>query len=154
MKLSQLRSALQRHPDTLPRFVLPDGDFIPAHAHITEVGHVTRNFIDCGGVIGRSETVLLQTHVGQDVDHRMRSGRFAKILALGDRVLPHDQLDVEVEYDCCVVAQYPIDEVKPGVEHLDVILGSRRTQCRDRERQKTAGATEDACCTTASACCS
>ncbi len=152
MKLSDLQSALEQHPGTFPRFVLPDGDFIPAHAHVTEVGHVMRNFIDCGGVMGKSETVLLQTHVGQDTEHRLKSDRFAKILQLGERVLPHDQLEVEVEYDCCVVAQYPVTEVMPAGEHLDLILGKRHTQCLARERRK-AVETADACCGTAAACC-
>src|SRR5215210_449590 len=80
MKLDDLRSVLQKHPDTLPRFVLPDADSIPAHAHVTEVGHVMKNFIDCGGVLGKSETLLLQTHVGLDTDHRLRADRFANIL--------------------------------------------------------------------------
>jgi len=152
MKLSDLRSVLEKHPDTLPRFVLPDGDFIPPHAHVTEVGHVVKNFIHCGGVMGKSETVLLQTHVGQDTDHRLKTDRFAKILQLGGKVLPHDQLEVEVEYDCCVVAQYPVSEVKPAGEHLDVILGKRRTQCLAQERRK-AEETADACCGTGAACC-
>jgi hypothetical protein len=153
MKLADLRSVLAKYPNTLPRFVLPDGDFIPAHAHVTEVGHVLKNFIDCGGVMGKSETVLLQTHVGQDVEHRLKSDRFAKILQLGGKVLPHDQLEVEVEYDCCVVAQYPVSEVMPAGDHLDVILGKRRTQCLAQERQKDAGVTVDACCAPAAACC-
>jgi hypothetical protein len=155
MKLSDLRAVLELHPNTLPSFVLPDGDFIPPHAHVTEVGHVVKNFIDCGGVTGKSETVVLQTHVGQDIDHRLTSGTFAKILKLGERVLPHDQLDVEVEYDCCVVAQYPIEEVRPARDHLDVILGKRRTQCLAQERQKDAGVVVDACCapSAVAACC-
>lgn len=160
MKLSDLRSVLEKHPNTLPRFILPDGDSIPPHAHVTEVGHVVKNFIDCGGLTGKSETVVLQTHVGQDTDHRLKSGTFAKILKLGDRVLPHDQLEVEVEYDCCVVAQYPIGEVKPAGEHLDVVLGKRRTQCLAQERRKaaeaqSAGETPAAtpCCATATAAC-
>ncbi|PZR70969.1 MAG: hypothetical protein DLM73_16620 [Chthoniobacterales bacterium] len=151
MKLFDLRAVLEKHPNTFPRFILPDGDYIPAHAHVTEVGHVANNFIDCGGVTGRSETVLLQTHVGGDTDHRLRSDRFAKILQLGERVLPHDQLEVEVEYDCCVVAQYPIAAVQASGEHLDVALGKRRTQCLANERRKTASA--GACCTSETACC-
>jgi hypothetical protein len=155
MKLSNLRAVLEQHPATSPRFILPDGDYVPAHAHVTEVGHVVKHFIDCGGVTGKTETVLLQTHVGRDVEHRLRSDRFAKILELGQKVLPHDQLDVEIEYDCCVVAQYPVEAVKPAGEHLDIILGSRRTQCLAQERQKSAGDIVDACCATAaSACCS
>jgi len=155
MKLRELKSILEAQPEKLPRFILPDGDQIPAHAHVTEVGHVVKNFIDCGGVMGKTETVLLQTHVGQDTDHRLRSDRFAKILQLGERVLPHDQLEVEVEYDCCVVAQYPIVEVKPAGKHLDVILGQRRTQCLAQERRKAAAASTERCCATTavSACC-
>lgn len=151
MKLSDLRAALEKHPDTFPRFVLPDGDYIPAHVHVTEVGHVVKTFIDCGGVTGKSETALLQTHVGRDTDHRLRSDRFAKILKLGERVLPHDQLEAEVEYDCCVVAQYPVTSVEPADEHLDVVLGKRKTQCLAQERRKAAEA--DACCGAGAACC-
>src|SRR4051812_48148346 len=153
MKFSDLAALLARHPDSFPRFVLPDGDFIPSHAHVTEVGHVMKNFIDCGGVIGKNETVLLQTHVGSDVDHRLRSDRFGKILELGKRVLPHEGLDVEVEYDCCVVAQYPINEAKRDGQHLDLFLGKRQTQCLAQERRKAADSVEVCCADPAAACC-
>jgi hypothetical protein len=153
MKLLGLRRVLEKHPDAFPRFVLPDGDFIPAHAHVTEVGHVVKNFIDCGGVMGKSETVLLQTHVGGDTNHRLKSGRFAKILQLGERVLPRDQLEVEVEYDCCVVAQYPISEAKLAGDQLRVILGKRQTQCLAQARRKAAAPVGGCCATAASACC-
>ena len=112
MKLTALKEILREHPGTFPRFVLPDGGFIPRHAHLTEVGYVVKKFIDCGGQTGAEEKALLQTHVGNDKEHRLRSDRFANILELGGRVLPNDQLDVEIEYDCCVIAQYPISEVK------------------------------------------
>jgi hypothetical protein len=155
MKFFDLHTALEKHPDTFLRLVLPDGGQVPAHFHVTEVGHVVKSFVDCGGVMGKNETVLLQTHVGQDTHHRLKSDRFAKILRLGERVLPHTQLEVEVEYDCCVVSQYPVIEVKPSAHHLDLILGERRTQCLAQERQKaTAAENEDACCATgATACC-
>lgn len=151
MKLHDVRTVLRKYPATFIRFVLPDGDCIPAHAHITEVGHVLKKFIDCGGLTGNAETVVLQTHVGEDTEHRLKSGRLAEILQLGDRVLPHDQLDVEVEYDCCVVAQYPVAEVRPAGKHLDLILEQKRTQCLAREREKNKPAAD--CCTTAASCC-
>jgi hypothetical protein len=151
VKLSDLRTVLEQYPETFPRFVLRDGEQIPAHAHITEVGHVVKNFVDCGGVTGKSETVLLQTHVGRDTDHRLKSGRLAKILELGRRVLPHDQLEVEVEYDCCVVAQYPVEEVTRDGEHLDVHLANRRTQCLAQVRREQKSS--DGCCATSVASC-
>ena len=150
MKLNELREIAHRNPTTEPRFILPGGDEIPVHAHVTEVGHLMRNFIDCGGIIGREENVVLQTHVGDDTDHRLRADRFAKILALGNRVVPHDKLDVEVEYDCCVVAQYRVIDARPKGDRLDIQLGRKATQCRARERRKSES---DACCASASTCC-
>ncbi len=151
MTLHDLQNTLEANPKLFPRFVLPDGDYIPAHAHVTEVGHVVRNFIDCGGLTGKEEKVVLQTHVGDDADHRLRSDRFAKILQLGSRVIPSADLDVDVEYDCCVVAQYPIAEITRDAEHLNLILQRGRTQCRARERSDTETAV--GCCTTSVACC-
>jgi Family of unknown function (DUF6428) len=149
MTLHGLLNALDANPKRFPRFVLPDGDYIPAHAHVTEVGHLVRNFIDCGGLTGKEEKVVLQTHVGDDTDHRLRSDRFAKILRLGNRVVPSADLEVDVEYDCCVVAQYPIVEATPDGEHLNVILQRGRTQCRASERRETAAG----CCVTSAVCC-
>src|SRR6266705_1114416 len=150
MTLYDLQDALEANPKRLPRVVLPNGDYIPPHAHVTEVGHVVRNFIDCGGLTGKEEKVVLQTHVGNDTDHRLRSDRFAKILELGNRVIPSADLDVDVEYDCCVVAQYPIAEAAQDGEHLNLILQRGRTQCRARERRDSEAA---ACCATSAGCC-
>src|SRR5258708_30913306 len=150
MTLHDLQNALEANPKRFPRFVLPDGDYIPAHAHVTEVGHVVRNFIDCGGLTGKEEKVVLQTHVGNDTDHQLRSERFAKILQLGNRVIPSADLDVDVEYDCCVVAQYPIAEAARDGDHLNLILRRGRTQCRARDRRRSETA---ACCATSAGCC-
>src|SRR5205814_4398548 len=87
MKLSRLSEVLENHPKTFPRFTLPDGSQIPFHMHVTEVGHVVRKFIDCGGLTGKEENIVLQTHVGSDVDHRLGSDVFAKLLRLGRKVL-------------------------------------------------------------------
>jgi Family of unknown function (DUF6428) len=151
MKLLDLQNALEANPKTLPRFVLPNGDYIPGHAHVTEVGHVVRNFIDCGGLAGREEKIVLQTHVCSDSDHRLRSDRLAKILRLGDRLVPSADLNVDVEYDCCVLAQYPIAEAQPRGQHLDLILRRGRTQCRARERREAE--TAGNCCATSASCC-
>ena len=75
MKLHDLKAVLRQNPNVLPRFILPDGGQIPGHAHVTEVGHAVKNFIDCGGVFGKSEAVVLQTHVMDDTEHRLTSDR-------------------------------------------------------------------------------
>src|SRR5438034_802126 len=71
MTLHDLQNALEANPKRFPRFVLPNGDYIPAHAHVTEVGLVVRSFIDCGGLTGKEEKILLQAHVGDDTDPRL-----------------------------------------------------------------------------------
>ena len=151
MKLSELQQTLKIHPRSLPRFVLPDGDYIPLHAHVTQVGHVVRTFIDCGGLTGREEKIVLQTHVGEDTDHQLRSDRFAKILELGEPMARNTDLNVDVEYDCCVVSQYPINQIRPSGQYLDLVLGRGRTQCRARERRETQHG--NACCSPEAACC-
>lgn len=159
MKLKDLKATLALHPDALPRFILPDGDQIPAHYHITEVGHVTKRFIDCGGKVhDRKDTCLLQTWMSDsDLDHRLHAGTFAKILQLGDQVLPHDEMEVEVEYDCCVVAQYPIETAVFAGEHIDIQLGEKHTNCLARERCGIGGQscrdTNVAAHATAATCC-
>lgn len=135
MKLHELKSLLRQHPDSAPRFILPDDDAIPAHFHITEVGHVAKRFVDCGGTIhDTTDTCLLQTYVAGDVDHRLDGETFAKILDLGQSVLPSDDLDVEVEYDCCVTAQYPISDAHFSGKHLDIRLEARHTDCLAKEK--------------------
>ncbi|MBA3963484.1 MAG: hypothetical protein H0X40_16490 [Chthoniobacterales bacterium] len=135
MKLVELKSILRSHSSSFPRFILPDGDQIPAHFHITEVGHIAKRFIDCGGTLhDTTDTCLLQTYVADDVEHRLNAATFAKILQLGDQVLPHNDLDLEVEYDCCVVAQYPIASAKVSGEYLDLHLAGKHTDCLAKEK--------------------
>ncbi len=135
MKLKDLKATLVLHPKALPRFTLPDGDQIPAHFHITEVGHVAKRFIDCGGTLhDTADTCLLQTYVADDFDHRLDAGTFAKILQLGDRVLPHDDLDVEVEYEDCAITQFPITSAAFSGDYIEIQLGEKHTDCLAKEK--------------------
>lgn len=47
MILSQVTDALQKL-ETIG-FQLPNGELVPNHFHVTEVGKITKHFIDCGG---------------------------------------------------------------------------------------------------------
>ena len=134
--LKNLKAALALHPDSLPRFILPDGEQIPAHFHITEVGHVTKRFIDCGGKLhDRRDVCVLQTWVNDDDSkHRLTARTFAKILQLGDQVLPNDEMEVEVEYEACVITQSPITGVEFTSEHIELQLGEKHTDCLAKER--------------------
>ncbi|HSP63151.1 MAG TPA: DUF6428 family protein [Pyrinomonadaceae bacterium] len=153
MKLSELKSILGIHPTLFPRFILPDGDQVPAHYHLTEVGHVAKNFIDCGGTTRKTESCTLQLWSNDsDMEHRLDAGKFVKILQLGGRVLPHRDLDVEVEYDDYANSQFPITSCEVNGEHIDFTLSTKHTDCLARQK---CGIGEDSCATEGSAavCC-
>src|SRR4051812_10292170 len=157
MELSALKSLLRSTPSAFPRFTLPDGAQIPAHFHITEVGHVTKRFIDCGGTLhDRTDTCLLQTWFSEnDPDHRLNAGTFAKILELGAQVLPHDDLEVEVEHDDCGVSQFPIQSAELVGDHIELRLRGRQTDCLAKEKCGVdgCGITEKADTRAAAGCC-
>lgn len=132
MNTAQFISILQGHPDKPLGFILPDGGLIPAHFHITEVGHVTKRFIDCGGTRRVQETCLLQTWVHDDVDHRLHAGKLASIFDRAGDVLPSHELPVEVEYEDFVVAQFPVESAEEVDGVLCFRLGLKHTDCLAR----------------------
>lgn len=151
MKLSELKDILRREPTKTLRIVLPDGHSIPADFHVTEVGHVVKNFIDCGGTTRSTESVVLQTWVAaNDKDHRLGSGKLANILDLARNVVPSDDLDVEVEYEGSVISQYPLGGVSVEGDHLRFTLEEKHTDCLAREacalEPSGCGPSDGTCC--------
>ena len=150
MKLRELKSLLRANSAAQPQFTLPTGEQIPAHLHITEVGHVTKKFVDCGGTFRENEACVLQTYVADDFDHRLAAGRFADILDLGQSILPSDDLEVEVEWDCCVISQYPIASAEVSGDRIEFQLTDKHTDCLAKEK---CGCGPESEASIASACC-
>jgi hypothetical protein len=133
MTVAALKQALAAAPD-LPLTVLwPDGDPIEAHFHVTEVGRVQKDFVDCGGTVRRNVTCLLQTWVGEDVDHRITAGKLLKAFAHAEPVLGAEDLPVELEYEACNVIQFTVASVEREATRLVVRLGGKHTDCLARE---------------------
>lgn len=93
--------------DTL-KFQLPDGVFVPAHFHITEVGNIMRNFIDCGGVQRQENKINLQLWVDSDTDHRLKPTNLLNILQLAEKQLGKSNVEVEVEYQQSTIGRYKL----------------------------------------------
>jgi Family of unknown function (DUF6428) len=133
MMVSAFKLALAAAPE-LPLTVLwPDGDPIEAHFHVTEVGRVQRDFVDCGGTVRRTVTCLLQTWVGGDVDHRITAGKLLKAFAHAEPVLGSGDLPLELEYEACNVIQFTVAAVERENERLVVRLGGKHTDCLAKE---------------------
>ena len=90
MKVTELKTELAKHPAANVRFVLPNGDSVPAHAHVTEVARIDKRFIDCGGTLRNDSLCRLQTWFSDDMDHRLTSGKLLKILEKAGPVLMSD----------------------------------------------------------------
>jgi hypothetical protein len=68
--LKALKDILLKNEDANMQIMLPDDSFIPPHFHVTEIGKVQRDFVDCGGTVRSITSCLLQILVADDVDHR------------------------------------------------------------------------------------
>jgi hypothetical protein len=147
MNLAALKENLRRDPALHVRLVLPDGDPIPAEFHVTEVGHVVKRFVDCGGTVRRDETCLLQAWVaGNDSEHRLSAGKLSRILEVSAAIVPNEDLEVEVEYQPCCVAQYKIDRASFEDGELRFQLAHKQTDCLAREACGLAPQSTDAGC--------
>ena len=106
MLLSDFKQTLSEL-DTL-KFQLPNGQFVPAHFHITEVGNVTRNYIDCGGMLRQEKKLNLQLWVASDIDHRLDPTNLLNILQLAEKQLGNSNIEVEVEYQQSTIGRYKL----------------------------------------------
>ena len=89
-------------------FQLPDGQFVPAHFHITEIGNVSRNYIDCGGTLRQENKLNLQLWVSSDSDHRLVPDNLLNILQLAEKQLGFSNEELEVEYQQSTIGRYEL----------------------------------------------
>jgi hypothetical protein len=134
MNVTELKARLKASPDHTVSILLPDGGKVPGHFHVTEVGHVAKKFVDCGGTFRSSETCVLQTLVGTDDHHRLAAGRLAQILDLAKPILPSDDVPVEIEYEDGVISQFPLQEIAAEGELLVLHLGLKHTDCLAKDK--------------------
>ena len=129
MNVEQFLALLEAHPHQNLSIVLPNGATVAPHFHITEVGHVAKRFMDCGGTLRTTESCLLQTWVHTDVDHRLESTKLANILRIAGDVLPSLDLPVEIEHEAGVVSQYPVLSGRSDGHTLTLTTGLKHTAC-------------------------
>lgn len=150
MTIQELKDALAGNEKKSVELVLPDGAKVPAHFHVTEVGYVRKEFIDCGGTIRVEGKALLQIWVANDVDHRVDAGKLLQILGHGEPVLPTPALPVEIEYEYPVAAQFPLASVEVDGDVVSLRFESKHTDCLAKD---VCGITESECCEAGSGCC-
>ncbi len=134
MTVKEFCRVLEDNPSAAMHWMLPDKSFVPAHYHITEVGKLRKDFIDCGGTVRSTTACLLQVWVAQDLDHWLETTKLATIMRMAGPLLESDELPVEVEYEEGVISQYPIGGMEVTPSGLLFYLGMKHTACLAPEK--------------------
>ena len=75
---------------------------------ITEVGNVTRNYIDCGGTPRQENKLNIQLWVASDKDHRLKPAKVLDILKLAEKQFEFSNIDMEVEYQQSTIGRFKL----------------------------------------------
>jgi hypothetical protein len=122
MKLSEIKKQLSTA--NAVNFELQNGTKVPEHFHVTEVGVVTKNFIDCGGTIRNEKVANFQLWDANDFEHRLKPRKLLNIIKLSEEKLGMEDLEIEVEYQAETIGKY--DLVFNG---KNFVLISKQTAC-------------------------
>lgn len=156
MKLSEIKKILNT-VETV-NFELPNGTFVPEYFHVTEVGLISKNFIDCGGVVRNETKVNFQLWDANDYEHRLKPQKLIHIIALSEKVLGIEDHEIEVEYQDTTIGKYDLD-----FNGKNFILLNKQTAClaqdqcgipAEKSKFKILGNTDEAnSCTPGGSCC-
>lgn len=122
MKLSAIKQILTTLENV--EFQLENGTMVPEYFHVTEVGMITKNFIDCGGVIRSEKTVNFQLWNADDFNHRLKPGKLLNIIKLSEEKLAIEDQEIEVEYQSDTIGKYDLD-----FNGTKFILKNKTTAC-------------------------
>lgn len=153
MTLSEIKQHLQNLDQIA--FQLPNGDLVARHFHVTEVGKVSKHFIDCGGTVRKEDVINFQLWNADDYDHRLHPEKLLHIIELSERTLGLEDVAIEVEYQGDTIGKYAL-----GFDGKNFLLENKHTDCLAKDKcnipakpklqLQTANAS---CCDPAAGCC-
>ena len=155
MKLSEVKNALGSLAQI--GFKLPDGSLVPSHFHVTEVGEITKHFIDCGGTVRHEKVANFQLWNANDYDHRLNPDKLLNIIELSEKVLGMGDLEIEVEYQADTIGKYGL-----SFDGVNFLLTTKQTDClakdncgipAEKPKLKMADLTNQPCCSPDGNCC-
>lgn len=127
MKLSSIKTALQQL-DTLA-FQLPNGKLVPRHFHVTEIGEINKNFVDCGGTVRNEKVVNFQLWNAEDYDHRLHPEKLIAIIELAQQTLNIGDFEIEVEFQGRTIEKYALD-----FNGKEFLLIDKQTDCLAKDK--------------------
>lgn len=154
MKLSEVKNRLEQLEKIA--FQLPNGELVPNHFHVTEVGKITKDFIDCGGTVRKEEVANFQLWNASDYDHRLHPEKLTAIIELSEKILELGDLEIEVEYQADTIGKFGLD-----FDGTNFLLTTKQTDClakdqcgipTDKPKKKLSELTPTTCCEPNSGC--
>lgn len=157
MKLLQFKSALQLAPSTAnPQFLQANGLPVAAHYHITEIGLVLKNYVDCGGVVRQERKASMQLWLANDTEHRLSTSKLMEIIEKSVQLFGLKDEELEIEFQGQTIETYGLEAQDFGFQFV-----AKKTTClapnhcgipnellpTEMQEAKTA------CCTPSSGCC-
>lgn len=152
MKLGELKELIGSYPGDRLHIQLPTGYMVVPHFHITEVGRVVKQFVDCGGTKRETASCVFQIWIANDTDHTMTTDKLSKIIKAGSDFLT-DDLDVVFEYQQGTVNLYNLVHSEHPGPFLNLILGNQVTACLAPDRCGVNLFVEEGGCCAAGGCC-
>src|SRR5690554_7164678 len=157
MKLSEVKQILPTLENVT--FKLENGSFVSEQFHVTEVGMIIKNFIDCGGVIRTEKVVNFQLWNADDFEHRLKPAKLLNIITLSENKLGIEDAEIEVEYQSETIGKYDL-----AFDGTNFILQNKTTAClaedacgipSEKQKKNLAELTvnHDASCTSGGGCC-
>lgn len=160
MKLSEIKSVLKNINSI--RFQLPNGKLVPSHFHVTEVGKISKQFIDCGGTIRHEELVNFQLWNANDDDHRLHPEKLLDIIQLSEKLLNIEDSDVEVEYQSESEGTQTIGKFGVDFNGTNFLLTTKQTDCLakdkcgipvEKKKVRLSQSIDEPCCSPEGNCC-
>lgn len=127
MKLSEFKNILKTK-ETIA-FELPNGELVPNHFHVTEVGQINKCFIDCGGTVRDEKVVNFQLWEANDYDHRLHPEKLLNIIELSEKILDLEDLEIEIEYQSDTIGKYHL-----AYQGGNFLLTSTLTDCLAKDK--------------------
>lgn len=151
MKLTEIKTHLNQL-ETIG-FQLPDGRLVPGHFHVTEIGKIFKQFIDCGGTVRTDEVANFQLWDSNDYDHRLHPEKLIHIIELSEKILGMEDLEIEVEYQGETINKFGLD-----FDGVNFLLTTTQTDCLAKEMcgispEKSKEVTATTSCAPGSGCC-
>jgi hypothetical protein len=151
MKISEIKNSLNQLKQVT--FVLPNGGHVPPHFHITELGIISKDYIDCGGTIRQEKIANFQLWSANDFDHRIEPKKIIDIIDLAQNSIGLEDLEVEVEYQSDTIGKYGLSF---NGAHFQLIATKTDCLAKDKcgipEEEETIPVASS-CCEPSSGCC-